>query len=306
MGLDNASIKFCCSAVTQGLDFSRTLMIGRQWMYCDQDSLAQVFAKREIDSCPAQFIRDNKYGDAFFSLLGAKEVQSLDYSDYEGASIIHDMNAPVPESLKEKFSIVYDGGSLEHVFNIPQALKNCMEMIKVGGHFMQVNNANNLMGHGFWQFSPELMFRVFSEENGFKVKVLLLHELAAGGDWYVVSDPEEVRQRVELRNDLPTLILTAAERVSQVPVFTTTPQQSDYSDIWKTHEEQSDESSDTDSSAPLVSPNKGGLKRFVPTSLKQSLRPLHRKLKALKAPHPFDKPYFRKLSEENLLQGKIE
>jgi 2-polyprenyl-3-methyl-5-hydroxy-6-metoxy-1,4-benzoquinol methylase len=65
------------------------------------------------------------------------------------------MNLPISETLRQRYSVVYDGGKLEHVFNQPQALKNCMEMVRVGGYFLQTNTANKFMGHGFWQFSPE-------------------------------------------------------------------------------------------------------------------------------------------------------
>ena len=55
-----------------------------------------------------------------------------------------------------------DSGSLEHVFNISQALRNCLEMVESGGHFISIGPANNAMGHGFYQFSPELYFRILS------------------------------------------------------------------------------------------------------------------------------------------------
>jgi hypothetical protein len=69
-----------------------------------------------------------------------------------------------------QFSVVYGAETIEHVFNILQAFKNCMEMVCVSGHF---NVANNYMGHGFWQFGPELIYRIFSRENGFQIKAVL-------------------------------------------------------------------------------------------------------------------------------------
>ncbi len=121
------------------------------------------------------------------------------------------MNLPIADHLRNRFTVVYDGGTLEHVFNVPQALKNCMEMIRVDGYFMQVNVANNFMGHGFWQFSPELLFRVFSEKNGYEVQAILLHEVVTNGGWYLVSDPDHIGQPVELCNSVPTYILTIAK-----------------------------------------------------------------------------------------------
>ena len=110
-----------------------------------------------------------------------EQVSSVDASDYERATHIHDFNQPLPASLANRFSVVHDGGTIEHVFNIPQAFKNCMEMVRVGGHFIQVNVANNYMGHGFWQFCPELIYRIFSRENGFQIKAVLMHETCDRG-----------------------------------------------------------------------------------------------------------------------------
>ncbi len=50
----------------------------------------------------------------------------------------------------------------------------------LGGHFISVTFANNFLGHGFHQFSPELYFRVFCPANGFEVESLMLCEADAG------------------------------------------------------------------------------------------------------------------------------
>jgi len=43
----------------------------------------------------------------------------MDYSDYEGAEIILDPNNIVLQEYHEKFDVVFDGGTCEHVFNVP-------------------------------------------------------------------------------------------------------------------------------------------------------------------------------------------
>ena len=156
----------------------------------------------------------------------------MDVSNYESATHIQDMNLPIPDDLRERFSVVHDGGTLEHVFNIPQALKNCMEMVRVGGCFLQVNVANNFMGHGFWQFSPEMIYRVFCPDNGYRVEVVLLHEVVPGGASYIVRDPDQIHRRVELCNRRPTYILTVAKRIAAAKIFASLPQQSDYVVVW--------------------------------------------------------------------------
>jgi 2-polyprenyl-3-methyl-5-hydroxy-6-metoxy-1,4-benzoquinol methylase len=57
---------------------------------------------------------------------------------------------------------VFDGGTLEHIFDYPTAIKNCMKMVKPGGHLLLTTPANNWFGHGFYQFSPELFYSFVS------------------------------------------------------------------------------------------------------------------------------------------------
>ena len=114
-----------------------------------------------------EFLKNNKYADSLFKKLGSNDLDILDYSNYENANVVQDLNKPINDKYKEKYSFVYDGGTLEHVFNFPNAIKNCMDLVKAGGYFCQATVANNLCGHGFYQFSPELYYRIFSEENGF-------------------------------------------------------------------------------------------------------------------------------------------
>ena len=168
------------------------------------------------------------------SALGAKETVSIDASAYEGASLVHDMNAPIGDELKRKFSTVIDGGTLEHVFNFPVAIKNCMQMLDVGGHFFAHTMANNFMGHGFYQFSPELFYRVFSPENGFLACTAswCSSSASAGRDGTRRPTRTSINERVELINGRPTYLFVHAERVADVPMFAAAPQQADYAAHW--------------------------------------------------------------------------
>jgi hypothetical protein len=292
MGLDASSVAFLCAARSLGVDFSRTAMIGRQSFWPDVATLRRVFAVHGIDRDPEAFVRDHKFAEEFFKVLGAEEIASFDASSYENASILHDMNLPVPRALHGKFSCVHDGGTLEHVFNVPQALKNCMELVKVGGHFTQVNGANNFAGHGFWQFSPELIFRAFTPTNGYEIVAVLMHEVVPGGEWCIASDPDEIRQRVELVNNNPTYILTVAKRVAEVEIFKTPPQQSDYVVLWGR--------------------GAGSWKRHVPQTIKRSVKSL---VRHVSAPEPaaghaqfergFNPKSYRRIEEEALLRGRL-
>lgn len=102
----------------------------------------------------------------FFKLLGAREVQALDYSAYENAEIVHDLNVPVPARLRGCFDLIVDAGTLEHVFDVRQSLTNLALLLRPGGRIVHISPANNYTNHGFYQFSPTLFFDYYSA-NGF-------------------------------------------------------------------------------------------------------------------------------------------
>src|SRR6185295_9992131 len=130
---------------------------------------------------------DTLYAEPLFHALGARKVFALDASAFEGAQVVHDLNLPIGPDLQEKFDLVYDGGTLEHVFNFPVALKNCMQLVRPGGQLILHTVTNNYCGHGFYQFSPELFFRALSPENGFEMERMVLHRIGPYGRWYEVT-----------------------------------------------------------------------------------------------------------------------
>ena len=211
-------------------------MIGRQGLHLDHATLQRNLSDFGLAHLDARKILADErgYAEPFLKALGATEVDSLDASEYEGAGIIHDMNLPIAERYRGAYDTVVDGGSLEHIFNFPVAMKNCMEMIKVNGFFLGITPTNNFLGHGFYQFSPELYFRVLSKENGFHVHQLLFFIDKPGADWFEVKDADEVRQRVTLSNSYPSYLFIMAKKIAQANVFGVAPQQSDYQNMrWK-------------------------------------------------------------------------
>ena len=237
MGIDANGAGFLAYARGLGVEFSRTLTIGRQNLYVTPQRLCKVLTSFGVQPSEAELALvfeggGRSYSENLFHYLGAEEADSLDYSDYQNATHIHDMNSPIPDALKERYTVVVDGGSLEHVFNFPVALKNCMEMVRVGGHYLAITPANNFFGHGFYQFSPETYYTVFTAENGFEVVRLIAFEDVEKPAWHLVKRPSEVAGRVTLCNAEPVYLFLIARRTARVPIFRTQPQQSDYTAIW--------------------------------------------------------------------------
>lgn len=237
MGFDVQGLRFLLSARHAGARFSRTAMIGRQELFLNAGSLRRILEcfgmPRNHTEASRLLTEENGFAEPLLRFLGAEHICSIDASPYEHASIVHDMSLPVPDNLKDAFSVVIDAGTLEHVFNFPIAIKNCMEMVQVGGHLLLMTPTNNFMGHGFYQFSPELFFRVCSGENGFEVVKAIMCEVDPEAPWYEVVDPARAQRRVELVNCRPAYLLIQARKVRQVPILAVAPQQSDYTTLWQ-------------------------------------------------------------------------
>jgi hypothetical protein len=238
MGINSNSVRLLTFAKTRGVNFKKTITLGRQHFFASkQDVITQAeklgLGKEGLD----RYDFSEQFSEPFFKFLGSDVIDSIDFSDYEGAKIVFDMNNPLPEHLYNKYSVVFDGGTLEHVFNFPQSIRNCMKMVETGGHFISITPANNQMGHGFYQFSPELFFRIFSPENGFEVVNLFVNTCSPKGkygSWYEVKDPHKVHGRVLLTNSMETSMMIIARKLADKEIFKNTPQQSDYAETWET------------------------------------------------------------------------
>ena len=233
MGLDINAVQFLIAARKRGVEFGEVLTLGRQDLNVFPAKMRKVLHSSGLsDELFRPEAPDTRFAEPIFKTLGAKQVYSMDFSAYEGASFVHDLNEPIGPVLRERFDLVYDGGTLEHVFHFPTALQNTMEMVRVGGNLFIHTGTNNYCGHGFYQFSPELFFRAFSAVNGFKVERMVIHPMGPYGTWREVADPEDIRSRVELITFYPVQLLVQARRISATPVFAETPQQSDFVPRW--------------------------------------------------------------------------
>ena len=236
MGLDDKGTQFLLAAQRLGVSFERTATIGHQQLFVTPRWLRRYLGVFQIEATDAKIhevvSRADGFAEPFLHLLGAHQIVSIDASPYEGASQVVDLNRTIPAELEGAFTAVIDAGSLEHVFDFPTAIQNCMRMVAPGGHFIAITVGNNAMGHGFYQFSPELFYRVFSRASGFAVERMLVTETSSTR-WYEVSDPGVVGDRVQMRTFRPTYLCVAARRVANVPILDTPPQQSDYVTRWQ-------------------------------------------------------------------------
>jgi hypothetical protein len=249
-------------------------MVGRQILNLDfrefKENLQGFSLYKSEEQVDKFLTASGGYAEDFLRYLGAEKIDSLDYSAYEGANILHDMNLAVPENLKGKYSLVLESGSLEHIFNFPRSMANCMEMVEEGGHLLIITPVNNIMGHGFYQFSPEIFYRILNEANGFLIEQMLIFEYSPEEKWYQVEDPKKVRCRVELMNSSATYLCLRARRLKEMPVLERFPYQSDYEDAWEGRENYySKIARDRDSvdAGYSISGSRKFLKKLIPGAL---------------------------------------
>jgi SAM-dependent methyltransferase len=152
------------------------LQLGRQDAYFDFDAL-RTHADRfgvELKDAPVRTVvnpwtKQTVIDDqTLFSALGFEKADSLDFVADESPSIVHDLNDDVPTSFHGRWDVVYDGGTLEHVFDVATALRNIHVMTKPGGLVIHESPTNNFVDHGFWQINPTVLLDFYSA-NGYEI-----------------------------------------------------------------------------------------------------------------------------------------
>lgn len=221
MGIDIHALnylRYCAKRQKLG----RTVTLGRQRLHLSRRNLAAILPRG----------RSDQYGPYCETLLldcfGACTVDSIDNSGFEGASIIADLNQPIP--ALGKFDTIIDGGSTEHIFDIAQVYRNIGKLAEVGGQVVHIVPANQFCGHGFWQMSPELFFSMYSVENGFSDTEVFVADLYDESNWYAVGRPG-AGKRIEITSRSPLYLLVRA--VKNGEVARQIVQQSDYAFAWQ-------------------------------------------------------------------------
>jgi hypothetical protein len=231
MGVTLHTARYLIAARNAGVSFSRTLTLGRQWLCANPSQIDALL--RDAGLPPQEFASgaDRAWADAFFRAHGARVLDILDVSRYEGAGVIHDLNQPLPSTEARRYDFVFDGGVIEHVYHCSVAFQNCMRLTDRGGHLCICTVANNECGHGLFQFSPERFFRLFDRANGFELRSLVLEEQRPTGcRWYQVTDPAAIGARVCCINAHPLHLKALARKLTDEEPNV---QQSDYLRAWQ-------------------------------------------------------------------------
>ncbi|PJI92315.1 methyltransferase family protein [Yoonia maricola] len=205
------------------------LMLGRQsWKGRGRGAGAEVFDEtlaKYLPNIDAEDLKnpDDRYSERFFETLGFSSVDSLDFSDFEKASIVQDLGGTLPSELENRFDVIFDGGTCEHVFDLPTAYRNIDKMLRPGGVFISHAPANNWVAHGFYQISPEIVFGFWAQSMGYEVLHCVFQPIRprAARRVVAITNPLVTGKRPKLKGALPRgmpVIMNFAVRKSKDPV----------------------------------------------------------------------------------------
>lgn len=227
MGIDLNSLNFLRFCKKNHGDFGRTIMLGRHGIHITEKIATDDFSRNIV----LQAMQNNEYfiDETLKRLFGSTSVDSMDFSDYEGASIIHDLNTPIIECFPH-FDTVIDAGTTEHIFDVSTAIKNVMDLCAVGGKIIHILPANNYCGHGFWQFSPELFWDLYSPENGFESTEIFLVKIGYPKKWFQLTELAHGGRANFFSKSRVQLLVKTIKSSDRIPFQP--PQQRDYSARW--------------------------------------------------------------------------
>ncbi|WP_101068286.1 methyltransferase domain-containing protein [Roseovarius salinarum] len=243
MGIDFVLFDRLVELSTRYRPAERSLMLGRQGFRIQttfRQEYERTLRRHGIDGRRFDFLQDDGYAETLMRKLGFGEVETMDFSDYEGASILHDLNRKPPRELENSFDFIFDGGTLEHVFNVPQALEGVFRMLRPGGRIVSANGLNGWHGHGMYQFNPELVWTFWKRACNCRViDCRALPETPHSQYGPVVfNDPAERGHRLRLKDKIGperTYLYYEVEKTaeSHLPDFAL---QSDYEAKWQGHD----------------------------------------------------------------------
>ncbi len=238
MGIDSTSLEAILISQSYVMNRSRMLMLGKQGIHTFPQKVDYLLDKYSLFSLKGRYVWG--WSEPLFRDLGYEIVESLDNSAYEGASRIHNMNREIPAPVA-RYDYIYDGGTIEHIFNTPQVCENVINSLEIGGIFCSVTANNNLSGHGIYQFSPEFFLSAFNSKYGMETLEMYIGLVGTEREsWIDVNSYKRGnggRNCAKFSSPGDVYIITIARKISdeRLSLITDSPHQYSYEELdWVT------------------------------------------------------------------------
>ncbi len=153
------------------------LQLGRQDIYFNRAQLDEWAGWHGL-TLGGNTETDGPIDDAgFFRALGFSCIHSLDIRPEQNSDyFIHDLNREIPGNLRGFYDLVFDGGTMEHVFDSVAVLKNIHRLLKVGGRVVHGSPCNNHgFDEGYHMYSPSF-FWDFYVANQYRIDTCYIVE----------------------------------------------------------------------------------------------------------------------------------
>ena len=249
MGLAQGALKLLLASAGSDPLAGSILVLGKQDTWITQAMLRRCAACAgvRLRDVPLEISPKREYArrgyltdESVLRAIGFTEYSSLDVSGYEGADIIHDLNAAeVPARLESRFDAVLDAGTLEHVFHVPNALRAIGTMLRVGGRAVHLSPASNFVDHGFYMFSPTLLWDFYAA-NGYELCEMRLVRITQrhwAAPWEVFEYVPGAMETVGFGGlDGGMFNVWSVARKSALSTTDVVPQQNSYIQIWQREE----------------------------------------------------------------------
>ena len=163
MALDIGLIDFIAKELLPQTSKNNIVSLARQQVSSDYYEIKNYLENNgfNINLQPNQIITSKEIFESF----GFKNYDDIDFSTDDGCNIIHDMNIPIPEQYHNKYDLVFECGTLEHIFDVKTVFENIIKMTKVDGYVCHISPFDWL-NHGFYNFSLTIFYDVY-RVNGF-------------------------------------------------------------------------------------------------------------------------------------------
>jgi hypothetical protein len=149
----------------------RVLSLGYPDLVARADEIAQLFGYR-----PARFTDFGRWHGVehplpetaeLFDAIGAR-LDCVDIRPSRGVERVVDLNYPCELGI---YDLVLDAGTVEHCFNIAQAILNAAGAVAPGG-WIYHSPPLSMTNHGFYNLNPTLLHD-FYEQNGWRLELLV-------------------------------------------------------------------------------------------------------------------------------------
>jgi len=185
MGIIPATLRMLVREVRQRKVEGAALTLGTQDVWANEDDVSRTLKSEGVVPRPftarpttsALFARLAKedarlaryiHARSLFEMLGFPDYVDLDNSDRDSTTLLHDLNAPLPSSLLERFDLVADFGTGEHIFRFDNVLASVAAAAKAGGVIVHSLPLPCLhwAQHGYYCFNPDVLWDFYTK-NGF-------------------------------------------------------------------------------------------------------------------------------------------